>query len=254
MRLLPGQGPTQATLNLLLAHHGTPWWIWATVIAPLVLAVVLVAFVWPEARGNVGPSDHLGPANWDFSASFGSSLTVFSSLLGTILSASLLPTSTLVPADTYAGLNLMFGVMIIAGPLIYTATQQPTPVHRAGSVVQEPQYQGRVWGFLVATALTLWAVLGELVTVALVLNEIRRGGSLPAALFAIMIALLAIGAVSLLVVARQRIEATLEAQREAGSPERKQALRSHYLALALPEAEVPALADIEPSRASWPLL
>ena len=84
---------------------GTPWWIWVTVFLPLAVAVALVTVSWVRDRSGARRGDRLGPPNWDFSASFASTLTVFGSLLGTILSANVLPVGTLVPASTYTGLN-----------------------------------------------------------------------------------------------------------------------------------------------------
>jgi hypothetical protein len=240
---------------LRAAGAGTPWWIWAVVFAPLMAAVVFVVLMWLADGSDAALRGRLGPANWDFSASFGSSLTVFGSLLGTILSASLLPSTTLVSASTYAGLNLVFGVIVVVGPLIYTATQTAVQVHR-GSPIAEPQYQGTVWGFLVATALTLWAVLGELATIGLILNEIRRGGSMPAPVLGVMVALLAIGGIFLFVLAARRVAAILADQQAHGKtrPQKQQALRAQCLMLSMPAEAVPPIEEINPSRATWPLL
>jgi hypothetical protein len=237
------------------AGAGTPWWIWVTVFAPLGAATVLVGYSWFTDDSGARHSDRLGPANWDFSASFASTLTVFGSLLGTILSANVLPANTLVPANTYTGLNLMFGVIVIVGPLIYTGTQTTVQVHR-GSPVTEPQYQGTVWGFLIATALTLWAVIGELATIGLVLNEIRRGGSLPAVALWVMVALLAISAMFLLILAKQRISGILETRQSHSETEqtRQRALHAQYLTLGLAADAVPPTNEINPSRPNWPLL
>lgn len=237
------------------AGAGTPWWIWVTVFAPLGAAIALVGYSWVTDDSGARHNDRLGPANWDFSASFASTLTVFGSLLGTILSANVLPANTLVPANTYTGLNLMFGVIVIVGPLIYTATQTTVQVHR-GFPSAEPQYQGTVWGFLVATALTLWAVIGELATIGLVLNEIRRGGSLPAVALWVMVALLAISAAFLLVLAKQRIGGILTSQKthDATRQTRQRGLHAQYLTLGVPADALPPIQDINPSRPSWPLL
>ncbi|MBV9838459.1 MAG: hypothetical protein JO156_10075 [Solirubrobacterales bacterium] len=240
---------------LRTAGSGTPWWIWMTVFAPLAAGFALVGVSWLRDGSGTSRSDRLGPPNWNFAASFASTLTVFGSLLGTILSANVLPNGTLVPASTYTGLNLMFGVIVIVGPLIYTATQTTVQVHR-GSPVAEPQYQGTVWGFLVATALTLWAVIGELITIGLVLNEIRRGGSLPAVALGVMATLLAISAVSLLILADRRIAAILDSHQAQSRTKhtRQLALYAQYQSLGMPAEALPATEEINPSRPSWPLL
>jgi len=122
----------------------------------------------------------MGPANWDFSKSWASNITVIGALLGTIISAGVLPAQTSLPKATYAGLNLFFGALILVAPFVYTATQKEVrPDNQAAP--QEPRYEGRVCWFVVASGLTLGAVLGELATIFLLFNEIQTGGSMPRA-------------------------------------------------------------------------
>ena len=111
----------------------------------------------------------LGPPKWDFTTSWASSFTVVGALLGTVLL-----NSGAVPADTehmpvaaYAGLNLFFGVMMVLAPLFYVALQK-APSN------PENTFRGSVRAFLFSSSLMLWAVLGELSTLLLLLDDIRR--------------------------------------------------------------------------------
>src|SRR5262249_9874014 len=113
-----------------------------------------------------------------------------------ILAQSVLPQSTrYLPKAAYGAQNVSIGVMIVFSPLLYGLRTVEYPHNRTG--VREAQYQGFVWCFLLASALRLWAVLGERLTVALVLGEIEAGGALPSAAFALLV-LLVLAAIGLL--------------------------------------------------------
>jgi hypothetical protein len=195
------------------AKQGTPWWIYAILFASLAVSLLLVVARWlvgkyPRAAGLKG---RIGPANWDFTKSWGSNLTALGALLGTIIAAGVLPDQTAVPKTTYAGLNLFFGALILIGPLVYTATQTSAAADPAKSP-QEPQLQGYVWSFLLASAITLWAMLGELGTILAVFNEIRVGETMPQAIVWVLGVLLVISAGLLLAMSWRRIRAIVEFQ------------------------------------------
>jgi hypothetical protein len=155
----------------------------------------------------------ISTTGWDrptgcFSLSFASNLTVLGAILGTILTAGVLPDTSSVPAGNYAALNLMFGVLVILGPFVYIATQKAEkirsdPAQDPGAMA--PQYQGYVVGFFLGTVLTLWAVLGELATIGLVFNEIRRGHSIPAIVLWVLVFVLVCSAGLLFLLAYRRI-------------------------------------------------
>ena len=235
------------------ASSGTRWWIWLVVFAPLVAALAFVGWCWRAKPQGSKLRDRLGPANWDFSASFGSTLTVFGSLLGTILSASVLPDTSSAPPGTYAALNLLFGVIVVVAPFIYTATQKPEQVHQ-DSTITEPQYQGYVRWFLIATVMTLWAVIGELATIGLVFNEIRAGGSMPAIVLWVLVVVLVASGGFLFLLAQRRIEAILTEQSatDENLGAKRQEVRQRLQTLGLPN--VPPEEQINPSRRGWPLL
>jgi hypothetical protein len=176
------------------------------VFGPLVLALGFVAAAFRIARGKSSCSLHhrLGAVQWDLSTSFGSSLTVFAALLGSILTAGVLPDTSSVPRGTYAGLNLLFGVIVIVGPFLYCATMQ-TPDNSGDA---EPQ--GFVISFLVTSVMTLWAVVGEFATIGAVFNEIRGGGSMPAAILWVLCVVLAASGGFLYYMAWHRIKTALE--------------------------------------------
>jgi VIT1/CCC1 family predicted Fe2+/Mn2+ transporter len=214
------------------AGQTTPWWIYAILFASLGAALALVAIRWlvGEYPRKATLAGRIGPANWDFTKSWGSTLAAVGALLGTIVAAGVLPDTSSVPKTTYAGLNFFFGALILIAPFIYTATQTAAPVDRA-KPLPEPQFQGYVWSFLLATAITLWAVLGEFGTILAVFNEVRVGQTMPQVTIWILGAVLTLSAGLLLAMSWRRIKAIVEFQ---ASPE----------SVGLVEADLP----------SWPLL
>ena len=154
-------------------------------------------------------SDRMGPATWDFTDSWASTLTAVGALLGTILGAGVLPEETQRLSNAaFAGLNLLFGVLIVLAAFVYNATRQPTKKNGK----EEVQYQGYVWSFLLASAMTLWAVLGELATMFLLLAEIQAEGSMSAPPILVFQSVLAAAGVVLIVYAWRTIYWTVESQ------------------------------------------
>jgi hypothetical protein len=186
-----GRNVAPGTVSLKITPKPkAPDWLYLVIFVPLAGAALWIAARWLVLYGQKHSlRKRLGPANWDFSKSWGSNVTVVGALLGTILAAGVLPEeTTTVSKATYSGLNLFFGILVLIAPLIYVATEKAKSVHR-GTTVKEAQYQGFVWSFLLASLVTLWAAIGELVTVGLLFQEIRTTGSLPeAAIWAMWVA------------------------------------------------------------------
>jgi hypothetical protein len=76
-------------------------------------------------------------------------------------------------SNSYAGCNLFFGGLVIIAPFIFAATRRLDPTQPApdGSVA----YDGAGWSFLISSAVTLWAVIGELWVVMLLSWEFLHG-------------------------------------------------------------------------------
>jgi hypothetical protein len=241
--------PIAATSHAVI--DDSTWWIWVVVFGPLAASLLLVGLHWYPRRKQFDLHDRLGPANWDFSLSFASNLTVLAAILGTILTAGVLPDTSSAPAGTYAGLNLMFGVLVILGPFVYTATQKVETIHPTQDPgTTAPQYQGYVYGFFLGTVLTLWAVLGELATTGLVFNEIRRGHSMPAIVLWVLVVVLAGGAGFLFLLAHRRITDVLTDQVEHDNDldkRRKEVQKT----LDDPKAEIRAPEPLHLPRREW---
>jgi len=73
-----------------------------------------------------------------------------------------------------AGCNLFFGGLVVIAPFVFSAFQRLDLVQPApdGSGVS---YDGTAWAFLVSSAVTLWAVLGEVWVLMLLTWEFLHG-------------------------------------------------------------------------------
>jgi hypothetical protein len=172
------------------------------------LSIVLVAARWIcMQKPSGGMRAPMGEVNWNFSNSWASSLTAAGAVLGTILSANLVPASA-VPfsAGALAGLNLLFGFIVVLAPLVFSTSfriKRPAPGDTA------PDYAGYIGLFLVAVVLTVWATVGELATITILLNELQSG-TLSSALAWLFFALLLISIASTCLYAWGTIKTTID--------------------------------------------
>jgi hypothetical protein len=140
------------------------------IICPLLAAAVIVV----ARLATVDVTNVLGPANWDYSQSWATSLTLVGALLGTVLGAGVLPDKLdLFTKAGYSAFNVLFGMLVLAAPLLYTALQT-----RGKDAAARKQYEGTIWAFGVASVATLWGVFGQLATVGLLFREIQKAGNL----------------------------------------------------------------------------
>ncbi len=178
------------------AKNTLPFSVNLIIFASLIVAVALTALRAWRLKSRLGYL--LSAPNWDFSKSWASTFTVVGALLGTILSSLVLPeTPERFSKATLAGMNLVFGVAILLAPLIFALSQTGRYVKKDAST-SELQPQGTVAGYLLAAALTLTGVLGQLATVFFLLDEIEAKGSLPDAALVFIILLLLFAALGVL--------------------------------------------------------
>lgn len=155
--------------------YAVPW-------AALTIGISAVFAVAVSSVGLIGSiqqlgqlsSLRLGPPNWDFSNSWASTFTTVGALLGTVLSAGILSNPRLMSSNGYAGCNLFFGGLVVIAPFVFTATRSVDPTQPApdGSGVA---YDGTAWFFVISSAVTLWAVIGELWVMMLLSWEFLHG-------------------------------------------------------------------------------
>jgi hypothetical protein len=139
---------------------------WSAVAALLIALYAWLSLrIWRPGDPKIDPpgwsTDVYPGPTWTFKDSWASSVTTAGAVLGTVLAASGFLTDVLPGLSTglFVGVSLGYGLLALLAPVIYTALhKQSKPIFGA---------------VLVAGAITIWAVVGELVTIA---QLIGRGG------------------------------------------------------------------------------
>jgi len=144
------------------------------VFGSLALAAVLVLLRWVTVPGGYRLADELAEVNYSPSTSWASSLTGLASILGTLVGTSgiIADTATPLPGPALTGLNLLFGVILLIAPLLFTTFSRLDPPDPASVA---PAYRGYVGAFLGTVLLTLWATFGALATSTVLLSELASG-------------------------------------------------------------------------------
>jgi hypothetical protein len=141
------------------------------IVGSAVISALLVIVRWITLPGKF--SDRLGTVDWSFGDSWASTLTTVGALLGTILATATIPDDAQPLSGTaLGGLNLLFGAIALMAPILFSAFLRAIPPEDAAT---EPSLQGYVGAFLGAALLTVWATLGELATVSILLRELPKG-------------------------------------------------------------------------------
>jgi hypothetical protein len=158
----------------------------AIVLGALVVAVLVVG----ACAANVGAQASLpvGPPNWDFTKSWATNIAVLGAVFGTFFSNAIVPTPRFVPSPGYPLLSAVFAVLALISPVVFLALSRVKAVYK--DQAWDVQYQGIAAGFLFATFITLWAALGQIITIAALGTEVLAAGKVPGAAWALLITLL----------------------------------------------------------------
>jgi len=170
--------PKQLSQTVAVTLAGSASRAWCAVLASGVLACVfLVTFL---AYFSKELSLPMGTSQWSFSSSAATNLTVVGSLLGTALVSSALPDSPhYMTKQTYVVLSILFAVLAGLAPVLYNFFCKPYRQNPTNPDLLD--FQGWVWLFLTADALTIWAVSGQLSTLSLLFNEFAARQHIPEA-------------------------------------------------------------------------
>lgn len=121
-------------------------------IALLTLVAATIVCMARAVSSQKGLNARLGKADWYFNQSWASNLAAVGSVLGILIGASTYAGLSTLPLAAIV-LSVLFGTLTVVGPIIYAALQ----------VAQGDTLEGTLGGFYLASGLTLWAALGELV-------------------------------------------------------------------------------------------
>ncbi len=136
--------------------------------------VTLIPFLVMLNKKKVSPLDKMGSPTWSFKESWASNLTLASGALVTALTFTALPERTEHFSKTgYLTLTFIFAALIGIAPFVYNIVRKPVEtVNPAGLPVV--QHHGYVGLFLLACLLTIWGVIGQLITLWFNVDEIVR--------------------------------------------------------------------------------
>jgi hypothetical protein len=185
------------------------------VIVFLPLLVAAVEVVAAAVAVGLPVTSRVGPPNWDYSKSWATNIAILDAVLGTFLSSKIVPNPKFVGAVSYLLLSAFFAVVVAVGPLVFRALSRESRVLTA-SGTPDIQYQGTVYGFLLAALLTLWAALGQLTTLGWITAEVVAASSqYPVTLP--MLAILAVAAIATLWFAWSTFGPLLQHQADVGT-------------------------------------
>ena len=235
-------------------------------LVSLSFAAVVIFFVYrgqAKQLSNCHLNAYMGPGGWDSQESWTSNLTAVGAILGTVLAGGILPRAgtQILSEQAYIILSLGAGAIIVIAALIYNSTRTEQSIHTDtprsdnGQPTEAPQYQGRVWAFLVATTMVVWAVTGELVTLSFLFYEIPSISNIVWFIFEVITGLALIFG---LYYAKQVIRRTLtEHFHEDKVALRKQhlyhKLHEQTMRRQMPEERLPDLRTLKPASPSWSL-
>jgi hypothetical protein len=154
----------------LPSPHSTEVVIWSMLVA---LVVVLISLVRLPMNG-VALKHLMGQPSWNFSDSWGSNITVGAGLLSTLLQFGALPEYThFMNKTAYLSLNLLFAGLIALAPLVFNLLRTPVlTADPSGNPITV--YRGYAFLFVIASGLTVWGALGQLLTVSFLIRELSQ--------------------------------------------------------------------------------
>jgi hypothetical protein len=194
--------------------------------------------------------NRMGSPTWSFKESWASNLTLASGTLTTVLTFTALPEQTEHFSKIgYATLSFLCAALIGLAPIMYNFIRKPVDsVDATGQPVV--QYQGYVGLFLLACLVTIWGVMGQLITLWFSLNEIWKAGLMLRPVIRLFQGLLIIAASMIVVYAAFSIYWTIEKQKVEKEVIRNQALGS----LRMKSSTTVVEAKVTPVLPDWALL
>jgi hypothetical protein len=234
--------PLARSVNLLPPKD--PCWLRLPLYGGLIIALIYLGYSLPNLwkwRGRF-----MGGPQWNFGTSFATNFTVGTGLLSLVLGSSVVTDALHYMTKThYVVLSLMFAAILLIAPALFTFFSRPHKFPSAsGPSVMAPV--GPVWLFALTSALMVGAIVGQLLTVGLAMDEVRFRGYLSDGAFLLFTLLLGVAGIGAFVSATRVVPSYFKLM---DKPEEKQfvrqlesfkkrvsSLRGHVAALA-PEQE-----------------
>ena len=140
-------------------------------VAVLIIGVITAINL---VRRGVHLTRAMGVAHWSFDRSWGANVTLGSALLVAVLGLTLFPEQPrFMSKVSYSSLQVLFGALVATAPLVYNLIHRQVEVNENGNT--RVVVHGYVIMFLVSGALVLWAALGQIATLWLLVGELEHG-------------------------------------------------------------------------------
>jgi hypothetical protein len=153
-------------------YEAVPTWpaLGFVVLSSLVVATATTAILFRRLlRDRVSLWKQMGSPQWDFSRSWSSNIAVFAGVLSATLAAFSQVQTSHMPTIAYFICNIVFAVCLVGAPLLYNATQT-----LCESATALPLLRGKVLYFLLSFGLVMFAALGELVTLSVLIDDVLQ--------------------------------------------------------------------------------
>ena len=173
------------------------------------LVFAILAVIVGLAKAKRGLFAAIGSASW--SDSWGSNITLGSSLLTTVVGLVVFPEFTrYLPKSTYSAFSLAFPGLVGLSPVVFGLFRAP-----AGQSAGRLTYHGYVFGFALAAVFTLWGALGQLATLVAALFELLATPAFPSSFAIVLLVITAVLTVGMVVYGGKSV---MEIVREASAP------------------------------------
>ena len=144
---------------------------WYPFLAGLIFATLLCGWATYKLANERLLKTRLGAANWDFSKSWATNITVASAAASITVALAVMPEQLQhMEKSHYLIINVFLTILGGLGPAFFAVTRTSTAGDKP---TNDTQYQGYVWGFLVAAWFTVFATIAQLTTFGILIDELR---------------------------------------------------------------------------------
>ena len=148
-----------------------------------VVALLFVGISYKTMTKPASLKDPMGSPKWDFTKSWANNITVVTSVVSTtVLLGLLVDEPVFLSKANYLAFNALLVVLLAFAPTIFGLIRKQTST-TAG---KDPEYSGIVFGFLLACAITLAAVLAQLSIAFMLFEEMQWQEILPSTTISIL--------------------------------------------------------------------
>jgi hypothetical protein len=130
-----------------------------------------VGIVWSSVPKLTGSPQMKGPAQWDLKESWASNLTAVGAIVTTVMAVKPIQEAAKLDVKLFV-LSLFFAALSVTTPFVYNALATEPRNRTTNGQVKE--VEASLHWFLIASVMTLWAVIGQLLTLGVVLYLTRE--------------------------------------------------------------------------------